>query len=105
MGCNNIPNHGSIKGLPDNAIVEVPAEIDANGYSARQGYELPKGILSLLQREVVTSQLCVDAIVQADRQLAIQSLLLDPVVDDLDTASAMFDEILRSNRQFLPQFN
>lgn len=101
----NIPNHGSIPGLPDNAIVEVPVEIDANGYSARQGYELPKGILCLLQREVMSSQLCVDAIVQADRQLAIQSLLLDPVVDDLDTASAMFDEILSSNRQFLPQFN
>lgn len=101
----NIPNQGSITGLPDNAIVEVPAEIDAYGYSTRQGYELPKGILSLLQREVMTSQLCIDAIVQGDRQLAIQSLLLDPVVDDLDTASAMFDKILRSNRQFLPQFN
>ena len=101
----NVPNQESITGLPNNAIVELPAKINSNGFASHKGYELPKGILSLLQREVMTSQLCIDSIVHADRQLAIQSLLLDPVVDDLDTASAMFDEILRSNRQFLPQFN
>ena len=62
------------------------------------------GILSLLLREVATSQLCIDSIVHADRQLAIQSLLLDPVVDDLDTAADIFEEILLAYKQFLPQF-
>lgn len=100
----NIPNKGSIHGLPDNAIVELPATVDAKGFATRKGFELPTGILSLLQREVATSQLCIDSIVHADRQLAIQSLLLDPVVDDLDTAADIFEEILLAYKQFLPQF-
>ncbi len=100
----NIPNLGGIHGLPDNSIVELPATVDSKGFATRKGYELPMGILSLLQQEVATSQLCIDSIVHADRQLAIQSLLLDPVVDDLDTAADIFEEILLAYKQFLPQF-
>jgi alpha-galactosidase/6-phospho-beta-glucosidase family protein len=42
--------------------------------------------------------------VHGDRQLAIQSLLLDPVVDDIDLAKHLLEEILNSYKSFLPQF-
>jgi alpha-galactosidase len=61
-------------------------------------------VLSLLQREVSTAQLGIDAVVQGDRQLALQSLLLDPVIDDLDVAEKVLDEILVANKMHLPQF-
>jgi alpha-galactosidase len=57
-----------------------------------------------LQREVSTAQLNIDAVVNGDRQLALQSLLLDPVIDDLDLAETVLDDILFSNKKYLPQF-
>ncbi|MGB4594831.1 MAG: hypothetical protein WBI14_02880 [Anaerolineaceae bacterium] len=100
----NIPNTDSIEGLPQNAIVEVPA-ILANGKIKGEVIgHIPKGITALLQREVMTSQLCVDSIVQGDRQLGVQSLLLDPVVDDLDMAEDLFENIITVNKRWLPQF-
>jgi len=42
--------------------------------------------------------------VHGDRQLAVQSLLLDPVIDDLDLAEEILDEILQTNKKYLPQF-
>jgi alpha-galactosidase len=65
---------------------------------------MPVGVLSLLQREVATSQLNIDAVVQGDRNLALQSLLLDPVIDDIDQAELILDEIITNNKNFLPQF-
>ena len=100
----NIPNIGSIEGLPENAIVEVPAFLASGKIKGEVIGHLPKGITALLQREVMTSQLCVDSVVNADRQLGIQSLLLDPVVDDLDMAEDLFDDIITANKAWLPQF-
>jgi alpha-galactosidase len=53
---------------------------------------------------VATSQLNIDAVVQGDRNLALQSLLLDPVIDDIDQAELILDEIITNNKNFLPQF-
>ncbi|MFA5612373.1 MAG: hypothetical protein WDA04_05905 [Anaerolineaceae bacterium] len=100
----NLPNNATIAGLPDNAVVEFPARVNKSGFTAVSQFELPKGVLSLLQREVNTAQLNIDAVVHGDRQLAIQSLLLDPVVDDIDLAKHLLEEILDSYKSFLPQF-
>ncbi|MDD2522132.1 MAG: hypothetical protein PHW11_04865 [Anaerolineaceae bacterium] len=100
----NLPNRGTIAGLADNAVVEFPAYVKRNGFRPTGQFKLPKGVLSLLQREVSTAQLGIDAVVHGDRQLALQSLLLDPIIDDLDLAEKVLDEILDSNRSHLPQF-
>jgi len=100
----NIPNNGLIEGLPANAIVEVPGTISSRGITGEPVGKLPQGITELLHLEVSASQLCIDAVVQGDRNLAVQSLLLDPVVDDIGTARLILADILESNRQWLPQF-
>jgi alpha-galactosidase/6-phospho-beta-glucosidase family protein len=46
----------------------------------------------------------VDAVVQGDRQLAMQSLLLDPVIRDIDVAKQILDDYLEAYRELLPQF-
>ncbi len=100
----NLPNQGTIVGLPENAVVEFPAKIRQTGFTPINQFELPKGILALLQREISTAQLSIDAVVRGDRQLALQSLLLDPVIDDLDLAEKVLEEILVANKMHLPQF-
>ena len=39
-----------------------------------------------------------------DRQKALQSLLLDPVITDMDVARQILDDYLVTYREYLPQF-
>ena len=100
----NLPNRGLIDGLPESAIVEVPGMISNAGITGQAVGELPRGITELLRREVSASQLCIDAVVHGDKELALQSLLLDPVVDDISTARLILADILETNKAWLPQF-
>ena len=58
----------------------------------------------LCRRELAVVRLCVDAAVSGDRQLALQCLLLDPVITDLDVAKQILDDYLETYREQLPQF-
>jgi len=47
----------------------------------------------------------VDAAVTGDRAAALQALLLDPCINDLDTARAILDTYLAENAAYLPLFD
>jgi alpha-galactosidase len=101
----NTVNHGRIENLPDDAIVEVPALIDRHGVHALHVGRLPQGIAAMLRREILVQELAVEAAIKGDRSLALQALLVDPVVDSAVAAERMLDEILRLQADYLPQFN
>ena len=46
----------------------------------------------------------VDAVVKGGRQLALQCLLLDPVITDLDVAQQVLDDYLLTYKEYLPSF-
>ena len=99
----NLPNLGQIPNLPQNVVVETPGLVNGAGIQASQG-ALPEALAELCRREAVVTQLCVDAAVKGDRQTALQCLLLDPVVTDLDVARQILDDYLVIYRDYLPQF-
>ena len=84
--------------------MEAPAIVSAGGIRCEVIGEMHKAVTGLLQREALCSQLCIDAVVQGDRKLAVQSLLLDPVINDIDIAELVLVDILEANREYLPQF-
>jgi alpha-galactosidase len=100
----NLPNDGYITNLPDGAIIETPGLISGMGARGFPIGALPEGVAELLRRELVRVRLNVDAAATGDRQAALQCLLLDPVITDIETAKAVLDDYLTSYRQFLPQF-
>jgi alpha-galactosidase len=100
----NLPNQGQIANLPEGAIVETPAIISGMGIQPLTMGALPPGVAELLRREITVGQLCVDAAVRGDRQIALQSLLLDPVITDLDIARQILNDYLTAYREYLPQF-
>lgn len=100
----NLPNRGQISNLPENAIVETPVQVDAGGIHPVHVGALPEPIAELCRRELTVARLCMDAAVSGDRQLALQCLLLDPVITDIDTARLVLDDYLNTYRQHLPQF-
>jgi alpha-galactosidase len=100
----NIPNSGYIPNLPEESIVEVPALISARGITGVQLGLMPDGIAELLRREITCSELSVDSAVFGDRQLALQCLLLDPMITDIDMAKNILNDYLVTYRELLPQY-
>ncbi len=101
----NIPNNGGlIPNLPEDAIVEVPGVISGMGIQGLAFPPLPDAIAELCRRELDLSSLVVDAAVSGDRQLAMQALLLDPMVTDIDVARAILNDFLNDFAEYLPQF-
>ncbi|MCD6290603.1 MAG: hypothetical protein J7M34_08880 [Anaerolineae bacterium] len=100
----NIPNQGLISNLPAGAIVEVPGLVSGAGVQGVSVGALPEPVAELCRRETTVAQLCVDAAVNGDRQAALQCLLFDPVITDIDTARQILDDYLITYREYLPQF-
>jgi len=100
----NIPNAGLIAGLPDWAVVEVPAVAGADGVRGVAIGELPAGITALLSAQAHVQDLVVEAAVHGSRELALQALLADPVVHSAEAAERTLDELLAVHAPYLPQF-
>jgi alpha-galactosidase len=101
----NIPNNGGlIPNLPADAIVEVPGMISGFGIQGMGVPPLPEGIAAMCRRELELSALVVEAAATGNRGLALQALLLDPMVYDIDTARAILVDFLTDFADYLPQF-
>ena len=100
----NLPNKGQISNLPMNAIVETPVHVNGAGIDPVHMGALPEPVAELCRREIFTAQLGIDAVVVGDYQKALQCLLLDPVVDDMDIAKKILDDYLNVYKEHLPQF-
>lgn len=100
----NIPNRGAIPNLPDETIVELPCVVGGDGIHGLSMAPLPEPIAELCRREAALVEMIVDAGVHGDRALALQALLLDPMVGDLQRARRILDKYLQEFSAFLPQF-
>ncbi len=101
----NVPNRGAIANLPDDTIVELPAVVGPFGIRPAQIGPLPGPIAELCRREAALVELVVDAGVTGDRDLALQALLLDPMITDIGRARAVLDDYLERFAAWLPQFS
>jgi alpha-galactosidase len=101
----NLPNQGYISNLPPGAMVEIPGLVSGAGINGVGVGNLPEAIAELCRREITVVRLCVDAAVHGDRKTALQCLLLDPVITDLEVAQRVLDDYLETYRTYLPQFH
>lgn len=97
----NLPNKGLIDGLPSYLVVEVPAVVDKNGISGVPLGAFPKGFNGLLLNQAAVHDLTAEAILQKSRELALQALLVDPVVDRVDAVEEMLDMFLKIQNKYL----
>lgn len=100
----NLPNEGYIQNLPAGAMVEVPAVASGYGVRGLGIGALPAAIAELCRRETALVELVVDAAVTGSREFALQALLLDPTINDIDTARAILDDYLETHAAYLLQF-
>jgi len=100
----NLRNEGQISNLPLDSAVETPVIVDGAGVHPVHVGALPEPVAELCRREIASAQLGVDAAVEGSREKALQCLLLDPVITDVETARKILDDYLTSYKEYLPQF-
>jgi len=99
-----VRNGGSIPGLPEDAAVEVPCVVGANGVTPLTRGTLPPSIYPLLEAVKTSESLCVEAAVSGSRREALQAMLVHPLLPDFARAERITDELLAAHRAYLPQF-
>ena len=103
----NAPNEGAIPNLPDAAMVEVNAQINAYGVRPIHAGPLPEPLAAHLRRYYDFQQHVVKAALSGDRKAALHAFLLEPTIAarlDLDETQALLDEMLAANAPYLPLF-
>ena len=101
----NVLNTGGwVENLPPEAVVEVPAVVDAAGVHPEKVGPLPEALAALCRTQVSIQRLLVEAYRTRSRKLLLQALLLDPCVDSVARAEAMLNHMLELQKAYLPRF-
>ena len=94
-------NRSIIPNLPAEAAVEVPVMTDADGVHPISLGPLPDPIAKLLTMQVNVQQLAIEAAIHASKEIALQALLIDPVVNSAEAAEHILDELWEINRPYI----
>lgn len=97
----NIMNDGFISNLTRDLAVEVPATVDRSGIHGVMLGDFPKGFVGLLNNQAATYDLTAEAILQKSKALALQALLLDPVVHSVRAAEQTLEMMLIRQEKYL----
>ena len=99
----NVPNDGIIDNLPQDLIVEVPITVNKNGVNKIKIGRIPKGIAALLRIEASVQDICIEAILNKSKELAITALAVDPNLGSFEKAETIFNEMLsiKEQREYL----
>jgi len=100
----NLPNEGKIPNLPSTAVVEVPAVVGAAGIIGLGVGALPDGIAAVLAARAQQQEITVRAALTGDRSLALQALVLDPLVGGLTVATGILDDAIKAHGPLLDRF-
>ncbi|MDX6243462.1 MAG: 6-phospho-beta-glucosidase [Frankiales bacterium] len=101
----DVRNNATIAGLPSDAVVEVPATVDAAGAHPLPVSPLAPELLGLVQAVTAYEVLTIEAARTGDRRVALRALLANPLVRQWEVAAPLLDAILEANRALLPRFS
>jgi 6-phospho-beta-glucosidase len=87
----NVRNRGTIAGLPDDAVVEVPALVDANGVQPLSTESPDLHQLGLMQQVKAVERHTIAAALGGDREEALKAFALHPLVDSVAVARQLLD--------------
>jgi 6-phospho-beta-glucosidase len=97
----NVRNDGTLPFLPDDAVIEVPALVDASGARPLPVREVEPLYAGLIAHVTGYEQLALDAALRGGRERVFQALLAHPLVGQLDLAERLTDRLIAHNREHL----
>jgi len=103
----NVRNSGLITNLPQGCCVEVPCLVDKSGIHPCHVGELPPQCAALNRTNINVQELGVKAVIEKDKTLAFQAVLLDPLTSailSIDEAQRMVNEMFKAESGYLKGF-
>ncbi len=102
----NLPHRGAVAdaGWPGDWVLEMPAKIDRSGVHPLKTAPLPPAQSGLIAAVKSYELLTVEAAVLGDRRSAYLALLAHPLGPESSQIPAVLDNMLETNRPWLPQF-
>ena len=100
----NVRHNGAVPGWPADWVLEMPARVDNKGIHPLPAEPLPPACFGLLAHVKAYELLAVEAAVHGDREAAYQALLVHPLGPKADQVQAVLDDLLETNKAYLPQF-
>ena len=100
----NVINDGYIDNISKGVIVELPTFVDSFGLHPEKIGNLPHGIAAKCETLGREYLLAVEAAVAGDYHLALQALILDPLVANCDYPDRLLDDLINENKVYLPKF-
>ncbi|MGA2490552.1 MAG: 6-phospho-beta-glucosidase [Anaerolineales bacterium] len=100
----NIRHDGAVPGWPSDWVLEMPAKVDRKGIHPLTAEPLPLACFGLLAHVKAYELLTVEAAVHGDKEAAYQALLVHPLGPKADQVQAVLDDLLETNKAYLPQF-
>ena len=97
----NLPNRGFVPQFPEFMVVEVPAIVDGAGIEGIALPSKPRGFVGLLSNQVAVHDLTAEAVLHESKELALQALLVDPVVDKVDAAKELIEAMISLQPEYL----
>ncbi len=100
----NLPNLGAVPNVSEDAILEIPAVVTASGLRPIQITDFPDPLAEITERKFASARLTAQAALAGDRGLFVDALLADGSVVDRKIAGQLGDELLKAQREYLPNF-
>ena len=104
----NVINNGLIDNLPNNSCVEVPCEVNSNGFYAKKIGKLPEHLAALMRTNINVQLLTAEAAITKKKEHIYHAAMLDPLTSSnlsIDEIYKMTDEMLDAHKEFLPEYN
>ncbi|MBL1092997.1 MULTISPECIES: 6-phospho-beta-glucosidase [Streptomyces] len=97
----NALNNGTLPFLPDDAVIEVPATVDATGATPLPVRPLEPLYAGLIAHVTAYEQLALDAALHGGRDRVFAALLAHPLIGQIDRADRLTDLLIAHNREHL----
>ena len=103
----NVLNNGLITNLPDNAIVEVPCLVNANGIQGTFVGALPPQCAALNMTNINVQLLTIEAALTRKKEHIYHAAMLDPHTASelkIDDIISMCDDLIEAHGKMLPEY-
>jgi len=101
----SVANTGLIPNLPQTGVVEVAVVVDKQGFSPTFFGNLPEQVAALCRSNMAVFELCVQGVLNKDREAVIHAMMLDPLsaaVCAPDEIRRMTEELFKAERDYIP---
>ena len=101
----DVRNDGTLEGLQDDDVVELPARIETTGPVPLSQSPLAPELLGLAQHVAAYERLAAAAALSGDRVLVHKALLAHPLIGQVPQADELVDSLLSAGADHLPRFH